>query len=174
MGPADIWRAGAIVILIATLRSRRSSAIDFDAPACRSSADAGAAFVSDRRRSFRRAAPLQRARVSRMPKIQRCKAVWTENRRRFFGRPARPTPPDGRAGHIRHRIPPHRKSACAMNGTGVIDRFLKTFTPYIDSGFGLLEGRGRLSRHDADRHRHHARRRCSGHGAPTRTSSHGS
>jgi type IV secretion system protein TrbL len=27
-----------------------------------------------------------------------------------------------------------------MNGTGVIDRFLETFTRYIDSGFGLLGG----------------------------------
>jgi type IV secretion system protein TrbL len=27
-----------------------------------------------------------------------------------------------------------------MNGTGVIDGFLGTFTQYIDSGFGLLQG----------------------------------
>ncbi|TIW08203.1 MAG: P-type conjugative transfer protein TrbL, partial [Mesorhizobium sp.] len=27
-----------------------------------------------------------------------------------------------------------------MNDTGVIDRFLETFTRYIDSGFGLLGG----------------------------------
>ena len=27
-----------------------------------------------------------------------------------------------------------------MNNTGVIDRFLATFTSYIDSGFGLLGG----------------------------------
>ena len=27
-----------------------------------------------------------------------------------------------------------------MNNTGVIDRFLDTFTTYIDSGFGLLGG----------------------------------
>lgn len=27
-----------------------------------------------------------------------------------------------------------------MNDTGVIDRFLETFTSYIDSGFGLLGG----------------------------------
>ena len=27
-----------------------------------------------------------------------------------------------------------------MGGTGVIDRFLETFTRYIDSGFGLLQG----------------------------------
>ena len=27
-----------------------------------------------------------------------------------------------------------------MNNTGIIDRFLETFTSYIDSGFGLLGG----------------------------------
>src|SRR6202167_4073834 len=27
-----------------------------------------------------------------------------------------------------------------MNGTGVIDNFLGTFTQYIDSGFGLVQG----------------------------------
>lgn len=27
-----------------------------------------------------------------------------------------------------------------MNNTGIIDRFLETFTAYIDSGFGLLGG----------------------------------
>ena len=27
-----------------------------------------------------------------------------------------------------------------MGGTGVIDSFLGTFTQYIDSGFGLLQG----------------------------------
>ena len=27
-----------------------------------------------------------------------------------------------------------------MNGSGVIDGFLGTFTQYIDSGFGLLQG----------------------------------
>ena len=34
---------------------------------------------------------------------------------------------------------PHT-SGRAMNGTGVIDRFLDVFTRYIDSGFGLLGG----------------------------------
>ena len=31
-----------------------------------------------------------------------------------------------------------------MGGTGVIDRFLGVFTHYIDTGFGLLQRRGRL------------------------------
>ena len=40
-------------------------------------------------------------------------------------------PKDGR--------PLQRKNASdPMGGTGVIDRFLETFTRYIDSGFGLL------------------------------------
>ena len=31
-----------------------------------------------------------------------------------------------------------------MGGTGVIDGFLATFTQYIDSGFGLVQGGVRL------------------------------
>ena len=34
----------------------------------------------------------------------------------------------------------HQNASDAMGGTGVIDRFLETFTRYIDSGFGLLGG----------------------------------
>jgi type IV secretion system protein TrbL len=45
-----------------------------------------------------------------------------------------------------------------MGGTGVIDHFLEVFTRYIDSGFGLLQRRGRLHRHHADRHRRDAGR----------------
>jgi len=87
MGPADMWRAGAILILIATLVATLS-AIDAPAPIIR---DAGAIsidrddFSAELRR--RSALGLQDA------EDQRCEAVWTENRRRFFGRPARPTPP---------------------------------------------------------------------------------
>lgn len=36
-------------------------------------------------------------------------------------------------------VPGHRREP-AMNDLGVIDRFLETFTAYIDSGFGLLGG----------------------------------
>src|SRR5207249_4806221 len=32
----------------------------------------------------------------------------------------------------------HQNASDSMGGTGVIDRFLETFTRYIDSGFGLL------------------------------------
>src|SRR5919198_3074254 len=37
-----------------------------------------------------------------------------------------------------HRPLQHRTASDPMGGTGVIDRFLETFTRYIDSGFGLL------------------------------------
>jgi type IV secretory pathway TrbL component len=47
-----------------------------------------------------------------------CKKAWADSRRHFL---------EGNAGRA------------AMN-TGVIDRFLETFTRYIDSGFGLLGG----------------------------------
>jgi conjugative transfer region protein TrbK len=85
----DIWRAGAILILIATLVAMLS-AIDFDAPAP-IIRDAGAITIDryDLSAELRRygALALQDA------EDQRCEVVWTENRRRFFGRPARPTPP---------------------------------------------------------------------------------
>ncbi|WP_166143233.1 putative entry exclusion protein TrbK-alt [Methylosinus sp. RM1] len=90
MGPADIWRAGAILILIATLVATLS-AIDLDAPAP-FIGDAGAAFVND---PDDLSAELRRCSALGLQDAEdkRCEAVWTENRRRFFGRPARPTPP---------------------------------------------------------------------------------
>lgn len=90
MGPVDIWRAGAIVILIATLVATLS-AIDFDAPAP-IIRDAGTAFVND---PDDLSAELRRCSALGLQDAedQRCEAVWTENRRRFFGWPARPTPP---------------------------------------------------------------------------------
>jgi conjugative transfer region protein TrbK len=90
MERSDIWRAGAILILIATLVATLS-ALDFDAPAP-IIRDAGAAFVND---PDDLSAELRRcgALALQDAEDQRCEAVWTENRRRFFGRPARPTPP---------------------------------------------------------------------------------
>ena len=90
MGRWDIWRAGAILILIATLVATLS-AIDFDAraPIIR---DAGAPIaidLDDLSAELRRCGTL----ALQDAEDQRCEAVWTENRRRFFGRPARPTPP---------------------------------------------------------------------------------
>jgi conjugative transfer region protein TrbK len=84
----DIWRAGAILILIATLIATLS-AIDAPAPIIR---DAGAAITIDRDDL---SAELRRCSALGLQDAedQRCEAVWTENRRRFFGRPARPTPP---------------------------------------------------------------------------------
>jgi conjugative transfer region protein TrbK len=86
----DIWRAGAILILIATLVAMLS-AIDLDAPAP-VVRDAGASYglvPDDLPAELRRCGAL----ALRDAEDQRCEVVWTENRRRFFGRPARPTPP---------------------------------------------------------------------------------
>ncbi|PWB81288.1 MAG: hypothetical protein C3F11_15580 [Methylocystaceae bacterium] len=86
----DIWRAGAILILIVTLVATLS-ALDLDAPAP-IIRDAGAAITIDRddlSAELRRCGPL----ALQDAEDQRCEAVWTENHRRFFGRPARPTPP---------------------------------------------------------------------------------
>ncbi len=62
-----------------------------------------------------------------------CEAAWAENRGRFFTDTARdracPRSPTADLRTSRH----------AMNGTGVIDNFLGTFTQYIDSGFGLVQ-----------------------------------
>jgi conjugative transfer region protein TrbK len=90
MGPADIWRAGAILILIATLVATLS-AIDLDAPEP-IIRDAGVAVSID---PDNLSAELRRCGALGLQDAedQRCEAVWTENRRRFFGRPARPTPP---------------------------------------------------------------------------------
>ena len=61
----------------------------------------------------------------------RCQAAWAANRLRFF------------APFLTHLSGPaaNPEPRCAeMNGTGVVDSFLGTFTQYIDSGFGLLAG----------------------------------
>jgi conjugative transfer region protein TrbK len=86
----DIWRASAILVLIATLVATLS-AIDLDAPAP-IIRDAGATISiapDDLSAELRRCGAL----ALQDAEDQRCEAVWTENRRRFFGRPARPTPP---------------------------------------------------------------------------------
>jgi len=56
-----------------------------------------------------------------------------------------------------------------MGGTGVIDRFLETFTRYIDSGFGLLGNEVAFLATTLAAMSHSPP--CSGRGAPTRTSS---
>jgi conjugative transfer region protein TrbK len=89
MGRWDIWRAGAILILIATLVATLS-AIDLDAPAP-IIRYVGTITIDrdDLSAELRRCGAL----ALQDAEDQRCEAVWTENRRRFFGRPARPTPP---------------------------------------------------------------------------------
>lgn len=90
MERSDIWRAGAILILIATLVATLS-AIDHDAPAP-VVRDTGVAFANEQdtlSAELRRCGAL----ALQDAEDQRCEVVWTENRRRFFGRPARPTPP---------------------------------------------------------------------------------
>ncbi|TRL37152.1 hypothetical protein FM996_02940 [Methylosinus sporium] len=90
----DIWRAGAILILIATLVSTLSAiTLDAPAPVVRGT---GVAFTNepdDLSAELRRCGAL----ALQDAEDQRCEAVWTENRRRFFGRPARPTPPTAAA-----------------------------------------------------------------------------
>ena len=88
MGRPDIFRALAIVVLIgvfiATLfaiNRRPATPVAPEVPSATSSDDLSA--------ELRRCSALgpQDAEDSR------CVAVWEENRRRFFGRPARPLPP---------------------------------------------------------------------------------
>ena len=90
MGRPDIFRLGAFVALIgafiATLFAidRRPPTPDFpEAPAVSTPDDLSA----DLRRC--------RALGPQDAEDRRCQAVWEENRRRFFGGPARPLPPIG-------------------------------------------------------------------------------
>ena len=76
------------------------------------------------------------ARIGQAKDDAACEAAWAESRRRFFTYPPTASAVD-RAGRL-HRNPPEQVSA--MGGTGVIDNFLGTFTQYIDSGFGLVQG----------------------------------
>jgi conjugative transfer region protein TrbK len=107
MERSDIWRAGAILILIATLVATLS-AIDLNAPAP-IIRDVGVTFASD---PDDLSAELRRCSALGLQDAedQRCEAVWTENRRRFFGRPARPTPPTA-APAISSSIPAASKGA---------------------------------------------------------------
>ena len=109
------------------------------------------------RRPLGRAAPMQRARPRRMPKIR----IASRSGRRTASASSA-----GRRGRCRHeRRPgacragrPLRKARCAMNNVGVIDRFLDDLHPLHRLRLRPARRRGRLPRHDADRHRHHAGR----------------
>ena len=52
-----------------------------------------------------------------------------------------------------------------MSDIGVIDRFVETFSQYIDSGFGLAGCRCPFPDGRSDRHRYYAGRSLLGHGA---------
>ena len=64
-----------------------------------------------------------------------CEAAWAENRRRFFTYRA-----DAQHDGPARGISQISRQVDTMGGTGVIDNFLGTFTQYIDSGFGLVQG----------------------------------
>jgi conjugative transfer region protein TrbK len=87
MWRSHIWRASAILILIATLVATLSA---LDAPPIIRDASGTFALAPDNL-----SAELRRCSALGLQDAedQRCEVVWTENRRRFFGRPARPTPP---------------------------------------------------------------------------------
>ena len=88
MGRPDLFRASAIVALIgvfiATLvaiNRRPATPVVPDVPSASASDDISA--------ELRRCSALGQQNAE----DPRCQAVWEENRRRFFGRPARPSPP---------------------------------------------------------------------------------
>ena len=90
LGRSEIYRAAAIVALIAcfvatlaVINRRPSVPAAEDAPAATNPAS------DDLSAELRRCSALGPADAE----DARCVAVWEENRRRFFGRPARPLPP---------------------------------------------------------------------------------
>ena len=92
--------------------------------------------------------------VRRMPKMPHCVAVWEENRRRFFGRPARPLPPQTPPGAAAPATPLYREMRDEQRRR---HRHLPQHLHHLHR-FRLRpdQGRGRLSLLHADRHRHHA------------------
>ncbi|NTG28722.1 putative entry exclusion protein TrbK-alt [Agrobacterium rhizogenes] len=88
MGRSDIFRALAIVVLIgvfiatlAAINRRPTPSAAPDAPP--------ASVPDDLSAELRRCSALGQQDAE----DPHCQAVWEENRRRFFGRPARPLPP---------------------------------------------------------------------------------
>jgi len=85
LGRSEIFRAAAIVVLIATLfaiNRRPSTPVAEIAPTVAPPAS------DDLTAELRRCSALG----PQDAEDARCVAVWEENRRRFFGRPARPLP----------------------------------------------------------------------------------
>jgi conjugative transfer region protein TrbK len=90
LGRSDIFRAAAIIALIACFIAalvainRRPSA-----PIAETFPTVPAPATDDLTAELRRCSALGPQNAV----DARCEAVWEENRRRFFGRPARPLPP---------------------------------------------------------------------------------
>ncbi|MBR1024720.1 putative entry exclusion protein TrbK-alt [Bradyrhizobium viridifuturi] len=95
LGRSEVFRAAAIVTLIAcfiaTLAAinRRPSA-----PVAETFPTVTAPVTDDLTDELRRCSALG----PKDAEDARCEAVWEENRRRFFGRPARPLPPQSPPG----------------------------------------------------------------------------
>ena len=88
MGRSDIFRALAIAVLVgvfiatlAAINRRTTPSAVPDAPS--------ASIPDDLSAELRRCSALGQQDAE----DPHCQAVWEENRRRFFGRPARPLPP---------------------------------------------------------------------------------
>jgi conjugative transfer region protein TrbK len=94
LGRSDLLRAAAIVVLIAAfivtlaaINRRRSAPVDSPPTTTNPASD----DLSAELRRCRTLGP-------RDAEDARCAAVWEENRRRFFGRLARPLPPPTQEG----------------------------------------------------------------------------
>lgn len=87
-GRSDIWRAAAIIVLIGVFIATLMAISRRPAPA--PLVDSATVPAPDDL-----SAELRRCRALGQQDAEdpQCQAVWEENRRRFFGRPARPLPP---------------------------------------------------------------------------------
>ena len=105
-----------------------------------------------------------------------CRAAAEAFRRRFFAghtgpdeyeslAELPPIPPsfDAHRRHARRRRAAHLAGEHAMNDVTIIDRFLDTFSRYIDSGFRAATRRSGVSHRHAHRHRHDDRGPVLGH-----------
>lgn len=88
LGRPDIYRAAAIAVLVAVFVATLFAINRRPAPPHEPEAPS-AATPDDLSAELRRC----RALGPQDAEDPRCMAVWEENRRRFFGRPARPLPP---------------------------------------------------------------------------------
>jgi conjugative transfer region protein TrbK len=133
-GAVGHLRAAAIIVLIVAIlgafrvtgqRIARPPAADFRTPS----------FVDDLSPELRRCSALG----PQDAEDPRCVAVWEENRRRFFGGPARPlapaaAPANASAASSRAELEAH-DDQCRRHRY-----FHQHVHDYIDSGFGLIKG----------------------------------